>query len=409
MKNHTLKLVVPIFLLCTLLLFCKNNKSGRPTIPFTLDHNRMLVSGEIQRKDGSWKETVLWVDTGNPDFFMSEELAIDLGITLPADSLIPSNGKLELPLPDGVRIGGVQLNFDSVKCFVVYKPRWLFTASHNDANIPSKVLQHYDVVFDYPAKTMTLSNPGNLPFMGISAPARIHPGTGIVQIDGVMLSDSLSFAIDIGASYCFGSSEFLTSFMNAYPDQFSCHGAVGCANIWGWLPNEDNWTMVRIPEISFGELALKNFGMTIPPDYNDMGFGMMDWYSQKTEHPVDGFLGPNAWADYSVGIDYLNSRVYVDKKRSSDYYDMDLVGLILRPEADSSFSILGVAVKDVVPLVDNVKSGDLLLQIDDFIVKGKTMGTVIDALRGKPGDIKNLLLERDGNKISVKAKINRII
>jgi len=33
------------------------------TVPFVLDHNRMLVDAEIQRPDGTWCKIRLWVDT----------------------------------------------------------------------------------------------------------------------------------------------------------------------------------------------------------------------------------------------------------------------------------------------------------------------------------------------------------
>jgi hypothetical protein len=48
------------------------------TVPFILDHNRMLVEAEFQRKDGTWRKALLWVDTGNPDFFISQSFASDL-------------------------------------------------------------------------------------------------------------------------------------------------------------------------------------------------------------------------------------------------------------------------------------------------------------------------------------------
>jgi len=54
------------------------------TVPVVLDHNRMLVDAEIQRDDGSWRKVRLWVDSGNPDLFMNESLARDLGIDLPS-------------------------------------------------------------------------------------------------------------------------------------------------------------------------------------------------------------------------------------------------------------------------------------------------------------------------------------
>ena len=59
-----------------------------------LDHNRMLVDAEFQREDGTWRKVRLWVDTGNPDLFMSDPLARDLGKNLPASR---SNAEIHTP------------------------------------------------------------------------------------------------------------------------------------------------------------------------------------------------------------------------------------------------------------------------------------------------------------------------
>jgi hypothetical protein len=59
------------------------------TVPVILDHNRMLIEAEFQRKDGSWRKARLWVDTGNPGFYLSEKFARDLGMDFPVDKVNP--------------------------------------------------------------------------------------------------------------------------------------------------------------------------------------------------------------------------------------------------------------------------------------------------------------------------------
>jgi C-terminal processing protease CtpA/Prc len=124
---------------------------------------------------------------------------------------------------------------------------------------------------------------------------------------------------------------------------------------------------------------------------------------------VNGFLGPNAFKAFRVEIDYAGSAVYFEKTAESDTFDMDLVGLTLRPEDDGSYSVLGVASKDGKPAVEGVEPGDRLIQIGDLKTTGATMGTVVDALRGKPGDIRHIILERGGNKFRIDAKVARLL
>jgi len=84
---------------------------------------------------------------------------------------------------------------------------------------------------------------------------------------------------------------------------------------------------------------------------------------------------------------------------------MDTVGLTLQPQADGRYRVIGVTQKDGKPAVQGVEPGDSLLQIGELKVTGLTMGAVADALRGNPGDVRILLLERNGKIIEIEAKV----
>jgi C-terminal processing protease CtpA/Prc len=88
---------------------------------------------------------------------------------------------------------------------------------------------------------------------------------------------------------------------------------------------------------------------------------------------------------------------------------MDIVGLTLRPLNDGKYQVIGVVKREGIPVIDGIESGDILLQIDDLTTTGATMGTVVDALRGKPGEIYVLKLERDGKPFTVEATVERIL
>ncbi len=108
-------------------------------------------------------------------------------------------------------------------------------------------------------------------------------------------------------------------------------------------------------------------------------------------------------------IDYPGNAVYFEKGPESDFHDMDMVGLTLRPELDGNYSILGIAEKNGSPAVEGIRTGDILVKVDDLPVKNATMGTVIDALRGKPGDTHHLILERDGKEVEVVGTVKRFL
>jgi hypothetical protein len=406
------KAIASIAVVCVSMLLPAQAKSeGKSaTVPFVLDHNRMLVDAVIDKSDGTSRKIRLWVDTGNPEFFMTEELARDLGIDLTAAEDQKTAGRpLEVAAPAGIRIGGIPLDFTGVKSKVMFQPRWLFDTMHNDANLPATVLKRYHVVFDYPAREITISEPGTAKPRGTRAPASVHPETGIVQIGAVIEGDSSSFALDNGASYSYTSADVVSRMIELHPEWPRCKGAVGCANIWGWWPQEQEWPVVRIPAIEWGTVRLADVGIAGLPNFFPNGSTVGEWYSQKCARPVAGFLGPNAFEAYRVEIDYAGSAVYFEKKKEPDTRDMDLVGLTIRLGADGVYEVLGAAGAEGKTTVEGVMPGDKLVQIDALETKGATMGTVVDALRGKPGDVRVLILEREGERLRVEARVERYL
>jgi hypothetical protein len=380
------------------------------TVPIVLDHNRMLVDAEFQRGDGTWRSVRLWVDSGGPDFIMSVALARDLGIDLSAAGTDDPQARippLEIPPPAGARLGGMPLTFEGVAAKVLFSPPWIFSTTHADANLPSTVLRNYRVVFDYPHATLTLAAPGTLRPRGIRVPAHVNARTGIAQIDAVVDGDSLSFALDNGASYSFMSQDVVDRLIERHPDWPHQTGALGCANIWGWWPQEESWPVLRLPEILWGPVRLTGVAIVGLPGFFGEGATLGSWYSQKTARPVVGFLGPNAFRSYRVEIDYAAGAIYFEPGAEPDLHDMDLVGLTLRPEPDGSYQVIGVARRDGPSPAEGIEPGDTLLRVGSFQVTGATMGSVVDALRGRPGERRTLTLERGGRQITVEATVQR--
>ncbi|MBN1199959.1 MAG: hypothetical protein JXA23_11450 [Bacteroidales bacterium] len=165
-------------------------------------------------------------DTGNPDFLISEEFAQDMGIGIDTGNAgqIPERQM-------NVRLGGKMVNFEGVRVVVGSGIQWLFNTMHIDGNVPSTVLQKYQVVFDYPMQQLTLAEPGILTPRGVRSPARIHPVTDIIQLDAVIDGENYSFALDNGASFSFISDDLVAKLIQRHPEWPNSKGAVGCANI----------------------------------------------------------------------------------------------------------------------------------------------------------------------------------
>jgi hypothetical protein len=357
------------------------------------------------------------VDTGNPDLMLSAPCAAALGTPVPADS-----AGIPVATPAELRIGGMPLDLSGVNTRAMNEPRWLFSTMHNDANLPSTVLARYDVVLDYPNRTLTIAPPGSLPLRGTTIPAAVNPRTGIVQIDARIGTDTMSFALDNGASYSFTSIGVLGKIMKSFPGAPQMMGAYGCANIWGWWPDEQAWKVMRIPQIlcsptvadgtdgkSAVSLVFENAGMVGLPDFFAGGTSIGTRYSRKSARPVVGFLGPNVLNQYRVLIAYSRGSVSFEKGPDAPAPDMDIAGLTLQPTADGGWLILGVTQHDGSSVAEGVHTGDILLEIDGFNVTGATMGTVTDKLRGTPGEKHSLLIEHNGVRAQVTATVQRLM
>ena len=365
-----------------------------------LDHNRVLVDAEVQAKDGTWRKARLWIDSGNPDFLLSAAFARSLGFewatTAPADATAPVAMS-----PVAVRLAGVSLDFRGLLPAVRPGAEAFLATMHADGNLPSTVLRRYRVVLDYPRREVELRPGNSSPHRGAPVPMRVHPKTGIAQVEARVGGESLSFALDIGASYSFVSARLLDTLAARHGSWPRMAGAVGCANIWGLWPEEERWAVLRSPEIRLGGTTIGGVGLVGLPNIfaNDTDLGT--WYSRKTAAPVVGFLGPNAFKGFRVEIDYEAGMLHLERHAADDVHDMDRVGLTLQPDG-GRWRVLGSA-------VEGVEAGDVLIAVGEVAIPGATMGTVADSLRGKPGELRVLTLERQGRTIQVRARVRRLL
>lgn len=381
-------------LFLSLAVLCPAQSRKGATVPIILEHNRVLVDLTFGAK------TVrAWVDTGNPDFMISETLARAIG--LPFDAAKAVDGRVETPAP-AASIGGLPLRFDGVACKIVLGGRWFAPGLHVDANVPATALRRYHLILDYPGRRLSLAAPGSAKPRGYQLPCRVHERSGVVDVDVAVNGSTYAFALDNGCPYSYISDRLMDELVARHREWPFARGAAGVANMWG-LPMEGAASMTRVAELYLGELQLDEVGVSSFPA------AMFEWYSKKTVTPVIGILGGNVLKAFRVEIDYAGSAVYLERKANLDPHDLDTVGLTLRPDTDGSYHVVAVTEKDGQPVVDEVNAGDRLLKIGGLEVSGKTMGEVSDALHGKPGDVRVLVLERAGKQVTVHAKVTRLL
>ncbi len=274
-----------------------------------------------------------------------------------------------------------------------------------EVNVPSTVLRGYDVLVDFPDHKFTIAQPGSLRFNGVKTKAIVNGGNGLVQIPSQIGDKKYYLGLDLGASISFLSDDLFEKLVTTHADWPHMTGAVGPANMWG-LDDETKWRLTRVDRVEYGPLFLTDVPVV------DFPADRFAFFEKRAGVPTAGLLGAEALLNYRIGIDYAHSTVYFDIGRLFNVPDFDVIGLILRPEDDGHFTILGVADYDGKPSVpqgsNGVQAGDHLIAVDSIPVPS-TLGQVWQMLGGSPGQERVLTVERAGHRFTVVAQVQHFL
>jgi hypothetical protein len=279
----------------------------------------------------------------------------------------------------------------------------MFPGMNAEITIPSSVLRNYNVLINYPGHELSIAQPGSLKFQGVKQKMLANATNGLIQIPSKIENKKYNLALDLGLSISFLGEELFDRLASAHPDWPHMTGAIGPANIWG-SDDELRRRLMRVERLQFGPLYLSNVAMAA---FEKDATAILE---KRTVIPTAGLLGADALLNYRVGLDYAHSTVYFDIGRTFTFPEFDVVGLILRPEVDGKFTIIGIADsegKASIPLrQDGVHVGDRLVAVDGIPVSNSTMGQVWSLLGGEPGRERTLSVERGGRQFIVGARFD---
>lgn len=401
-----------ILLVCGLLCACvfpQDQTQLTPksvTVPAAIDHNRVVINAELPRPDGSSERVRAWVDNGNPELMLSRRLATAVQLAISC-----TDKECSAPPPPEVIVGGMKIPLTAVKeAKIPLKPvnaaAVLAPGMNVEITLPSSILRHYDVLMDFPARKFSIGEPGTIHFRGPSGKVLINSENGLIQVPSQIENKKYNLALDLGSSISFLSDDLFEKLASSHPDWPHMTGAVGPANMWG-ADDETKQRLMRIDRLQYGPLFLANTVLAELPK------GWLEFFEKRVGVPTAGVIGPNALLNYRVGLDYAHSTVYFEFGRMFNFPDFDVIGLILRPEDDGRFTILGIADLDGTPSVPagspGAQAGDHLIAVDDIPVRGSTMGQVWNMLGGTVGQQRKLTIEHRGNQLTIVATVQHFL
>jgi hypothetical protein len=374
-------------------------------VPFIFDDNRVFAQLDFVRPDGTLRKALAFVDLGTPALVLDKKLHEELQVD-ESKAVIFRVGHLEMK----VESSAVETDTD----LGVTGPDGKRTVPV-EAVLSGSVLTNYELVVDYAKRTLTVAQPNTLKNTGNAVPCRVNEKTGMVSITADIDGRPYALAVDTGSAYSWVREDVAEQWTKAHPDWERGKGAVGEANMQSRTGGaQARATILRLPEIKLGSLSLKQVGALgiapaappIPPapGQSKVEGNFFDWYSKKAPEPVIGWLGGNVLKGFRLMVDFPRRTTYWERVSDLDPHELDQVGVTLEKRSDGYF-IAGIAQKSGKPTVDAVRVGDKLIQIDDVVLRSATRGAIFAALHGKPGEVRVLVVERDGQQLTVPAKV----
>jgi hypothetical protein len=366
--------------------------SGSTTL--VLAGNRVYAELSFVRPGGSIHKALAFVDMGSPRASVSASLFNDLQLDK-QPSLTFRVGLMPVTIP----VSQVTLDRD--------EPHSVGSTLLVEAVLPASVLQQYQVVLDYRARSLTLARRGALTPRGIPVPFHINQETGLIAVDASIAGASYPLTIDSGSAYTWLRQSTTNEWISTHPDWKRGVGAVGASNMrMAGDGAESSGILLRLPEVRIGPLALKDVGAlgAGPSEGPIANVDLFDWYSTKNAVPVIGWLGGNVLKAFRLTIDYPARVLYWLQQTGLDADDMNQVGLTLQTSHDD-YIVDAVATKSGRPTVEGVQRGDRLVSIDGLQARHAPRGAVYGALHGKAGDVRTLVIERGGHRVTVRAKV----
>jgi hypothetical protein len=395
---------VPIVWILILCGFAAQEKAlpQAVTVPAVIDHNRIVIDAAAPLLNGSMLHIRAWVDNGDPDLHLSRKIATQLGLTVSCNDQECSS-----PPPPAIMIGAMTIPLTGVKeAKIPLKPvnaaSVLASGMNADISLPASVLRQYDVLIDFPGHKFSIGLPGSIHFLGSSSKVDINAENGLIQVPSRIQNKKYNLALDLGSSISLLSEETFDSLAKEHADWPRMTGAVGSANMWG-ADAEATWKVMRLDRVQYGPLFLTDVAVVSLPKT------VVDFFEKRAGVPTAGSLGSNVFLSYRVGLDYAHSTVYFDIGRLFKFPDFDVVGLLLRPEDDGRYTILGVPDFEGKPAVDGIQPGDRLIAVSDIPVTGATMGQMWSMLGGTPGQQRKLTIERGGKQFAVAASVRHFL
>lgn len=374
------------------------------TVRMEIRDDRIFVPLRVVGPRGKSVVARFWVDSGGDIVVLSGLLAHELGLQ-PSGPVSVGMGQtpLQAVTKPQISIAGMGIDLTDVNVLASSSEtsRDAFAGVDAEGFLPATVLKRYEVVFDYPARSFTLAQPGSITHRGTPVDIGVQPKTGFARVRVTVGRQTYGFMLDTGAAYTCVSRTLMDGWTAEHPFWPHSAGAVGAANMVGKEFDASN-ELLRIPEVRWGPFLLKDVGMVSRPA------GVFEEaVSADMTEPIVGTLAGNVLRHFRIDLDYPAGIAYLESGRMLGDVDLDCVGLIVQVKGDGTVLVSGVSRKNGRPEITGVQAGDTLLRVDHHDVTGASLAAIHEYLSGTVGDQKRLTVRRGKQTFSISAVVTR--
>jgi len=365
-------------------------------VPMQLELGRPYIDVTLKGPGGKYVKAHAYVDTGGGAIILSSGLADRLALKATGKAEKDGGTWLAPTAVPTFGLGDHVLKLVDARAYISTKePRVL---GHTDAEmaLPGRFLGHYIVVFDYPARTFTLAEPGSYKPDGTAVKTTFGGGMPAVRIS--VAGKSHGFLLDTGGQYCMVSDAELRPWREQHPDWPKVDGVYGPANMQIG-PFETKLAMLRIAALQWGPFRIEGVGAVSRPrgPYEKMMSGIVGT-------PVVGSIGGNVLRHFKVTVDYPAQKVYLDGPPLVRDASVDMVGIMLEPAPHGGYEVAGT-----ISGMKDIRVGDELLEVDGHDATRAPFSRIATWLGGPPGTARTLLLQRGGRRLTVRAMVQPIL
>jgi len=282
--------------------------AGRPavpdhvTVPLIVEGNRPFIELTLEGPKGRRTARFL-VDSGGGAFGMTETLVRDLGLTWGTPFTEEGHQIAVLTSAPKAFVGAFPLALNPERVGVDLGVQSILpdAAPRADGMFPGALLARYHVIFDYPAGTFTIAQPGVLRPAGDSLPMPVGKESGYPRTELQIAGETFGFLIDTGASFTIVSDALLNKWKAAHADWPVQQGAAGEAATLGGATLQT----IQLPGATWGTRTLPPFGMVSQRE------GVFVRNSRMMAAPIVGSLAGNVLKHFRVELDYPNQTLYL--------------------------------------------------------------------------------------------------